>query len=77
MFLYHLGTLFRGYRNFFNINFFLFNYFIRFGRDLLLNPYFLDLDLNQIAYFKFIGLEGGQNDQISNVIISGHTVSRQ
>jgi len=74
---YYPGAPFRGYWNFSNIDFFFFNYPIRFGRDLLLNPYFLNLNLNQVTYFKFIRLGGSQNDQILNVIINGHTVSRR
>jgi hypothetical protein len=59
---YHPGTPFRGYRSFSDIDFFFLSYPIRFNRDLLLNPYFLNLDLSQVTYFKFIGLGSDQNN---------------
>jgi hypothetical protein len=74
---YYPGAPFRGYRNFFDIGFFFLNYPVRFSRDLLLNPCFLGLDLNQVIYFRFIGLRSDQNDQIPNVITDGHAVSRR
>jgi hypothetical protein len=77
MSLYYPGTPFRGYRNFSNIGFFFLNHPVRFGRDLLLNLYFLNLNLSQVAYFRLIRLKDSQNDQTPNVITNDYAVSRR